>query len=524
MPPVNSKFNHKVLDLMISSFKVLEELWDEERLGRRWLSLANYDLATAVQVIKDAVTDQTVEKHIIVQVFQKFIGHVDVQILIQHMRDIRDVAAKQSLNKIAFSTCWFPPAEERVWGAIGIFNLEAHRINEDMHIPRVNLHRSVMSQKSKTDPSLRTRPGMWADHQMGIGLGKYLSYEGQEHVVRTVNKVFDTVFGSNAYKGRGRTTKKVVPPPLDQTVGYYDDEYMYQLIEESRGRPRSTGGERRTRRLQYSNQRMPGWRRWHVFRQHGNLWNIGCREGILESLKFLTNRSDRKPVWNKDDEANVDGEDYLIDQVEEGIREIEVVEASDDESVFEDAEEMEEDSDDDPIFKQEAKPVPIWRKSSAKETITGMKFVVKENEKSEEKVKERKDSIESENSDDDKTTKLLELARDKIKESERMLTVADEKIKALKKERVKKDESIIKEKAATRYWKDLATNKQEECEQLLDKLQEVQDKYEKEKDKYEKEKAEVQRVNKLYNTVLKACEYQLSKDEKKLMKASKRKL
>ena len=79
---------------------------------------------------------------------------------------------------------------------------------------------------------------MWADHQMGIGLGKYLSYEGQEHVVRTVNKVFDMVFCSNAYKGRGRTTKKVVPPPLDQTVGYYDDEYMYQLIEESRGRPR----------------------------------------------------------------------------------------------------------------------------------------------------------------------------------------------------------------------------------------------------------------------------------------------
>ena len=515
MPSVNSKFNHKVLDLMISSFKVLEELWDEEKLGKRWLSLANYDLATAVQVIKDAVIDQNVEKHIIVQVFQKFIGHVDVQVLIQHMRDIRDLVAKQSLNKLAFSTYWFPPAEERVWGAIGIFNREAHRINEDMQIPRVNLHRSVMSQKSKLDQSLRTRPGMWADHQLGIGLGKVLSYEGQEHVVRTVIKVFDTAFGAHSYKGRGRTTQKVVPPPLDQTVGYYDDEFMYQLIEENRGRPRSTGGERRTRRLQYSNLRMPGWRKWHVFREHGDLWNIGCREGIFESLKFLTNRSDEKPVWSTDAEGKDNGNEYLIDQVEEGIREIEVVEASDEESVFEDVEAMEADTDDDPIFKEEAKPVPIWRKlkESNKESKDSVEKV---KETSKEKAEEKENSIESDTDDDDKTTELLELARDKIKESERMLTVADEKIKALKKERAKKDETIIKERAATRYWKDIATNKQEECEQLLDKLEQVND-------KYENEKAEVQRVNKLYNNVLKACEGQLARNEKKLKKLSKRK-
>ncbi len=520
MPSVNSKYNHKVLDLMISSFKVLDELWDEERLGRRWLSLANYDLATAVQVIKEAVMDQSVEKHIIVQVFQKYIGHVDVQILIQHMRDIRDVAKKQSLNRIGFSTCWFPPAEEKVWGAIGIFNLEAHRINEDLQVPRINLHRSVMSQKSRTDQSLRTRPAMWACHQMGIGLGKYLSYEGQEHVVRTVIKVFDTAFGAHSYKGRGRTTQKVVPPPLDQTVGYYDDEFMFQLIEDNRGRPRSTGGERRTRRLQYSNQRMPGWRRWHVFRKHGNLWNIGCREGILESLKYLTNQSDPKPVWNKGTEPKANEEEYLIDQVEEGIRDIEVVEASDDDSVFEEAAEMEEDSDDDPIFKEEARPVPIWRKASCKETTKEVKdsAVSEEKEKSavKEKKREREDSIESDQVDNDKTTKLLELARDKIKDSERMLTVADERIKAFKKERNKKDEIITKEKAATRYWKDLANSKQEECEQLLDQLQRVQE-------KLEKEKAEVERVTKMYDAVLLVCEEQLARNERKMMKFSKRK-
>ncbi len=467
MPAINSKFNHKVLDLMIASFKVHDDLWDEARIGRKWLSLANYDLLTTVQVIKEALLDQNVTKHIICQAFQKFAGEVDPQIIIGHMRDIKEIAVKQSTNRIAFSTCWFPPALEKNWGAIGIINREAHRLNEAMQIPRVNLHRAVMSQKSQFDLSMRTRPAMWAEYQLGIGLGRTLSHEGQQHVVRCISKVFDTVFATNAITRKSRETRIIIPPSLRETSGYYDNDFMVQQMEDKRiiqPRPVSTGGGRQ-QRLRCSEHRLPGWRRWHVFETHGPLWNYNCRRGMMESILLLTQKSDIRPTWGKEVEAE-ESPEFLINEESDGIKDVEVVdESTEDEST--------EDSDDDSVFEETTTPVPGWRKKLKSDDGNS-----KEKEVEKEKEKEKEEEKENSYERDNKTTKLLKLARDKIKDSERMMTVADEKIKALKKELNKKDETIAKERAAVRYWKDLSNEKHNECEQLLDQLERLQSKLE----------------------------------------------
>ena len=197
MPIRTAKFNSPVKDIVFSSFKMLEAVWPEARLGITWHSLANYDLETNVSVIKEAITDKSVKKNILIASFQKYIGNTDVQTLIAHMNDIVAVCDTQNMNKIAFATAIFVPSQEKSWGQAAIFNTECQKLNESMNIPRVNLHRSVMSQISAWNLTMRIRPAMFSQFQLGCGLGTHLSHEGQEHVKRYVIKVFDTVFFSN---------------------------------------------------------------------------------------------------------------------------------------------------------------------------------------------------------------------------------------------------------------------------------------------------------------------------------------
>lgn len=454
MPSINSKFNNPCLDVMIASYKNLDGIWDEARLGRKWLSLANYDLETTVQVIKDALIDTTTEKHLVVQVFQKFIGYVDVQILINHMNDIADIAKAQTLNKVAFSTMWFAPAMEKYWRQVAIFNRAAHRANESLRIPRVNIHRAIMSQiDPETDQSLCIRPAMWQEYQLGWDLGLNLSYEGQQKVSRYVQKVFDTVFGRNAFTGEGRPTRVTVPPSLAVTSGYENNRYMMQRLEEKgiiRSRTKSAGS-RRDRRLEWSDQRLPGWRYWKVFQEHGTLWNINCREGILEAHLYMINKSDEMPVWGSQvgedrEEETVDKEPVSDNKSEEDERQTECIEGRvEKESVNNDERDEEErqvediESDEDEVF---------------------------EDEKGEKEKERKENSIERDNC----TTKLLKLARNKIKDSERVLSVANEKLKAYKADISKKDEMLAKERGACRHWKTIAERAQNKYDDLLNQL------------------------------------------------------
>ncbi len=70
MPIRTAKFNSPVKDIVFSSFKMLEAVWPEARLGITWHSLANYDLETNVSVIKEAITDKSVKKNILIASFQ----------------------------------------------------------------------------------------------------------------------------------------------------------------------------------------------------------------------------------------------------------------------------------------------------------------------------------------------------------------------------------------------------------------------------------------------------------------------
>ena len=147
------------------------------------------------------------------------------------------------------------------------------------------------------------------------------------------------------------------------------------------------------------------------------------------------------------------------------------MEKFDDESDDRDAAVMEEDNDS--VFEEEARPVP------------------KRSYKKEEKEKEQKDSYESQDKvknvkDDNKmTTKLLKLARDKVRESEHMLTVADEKIKAYKKETAAKEAQIVKEKAAVKHWRNIADVKQAEIDKLTADYNKLEASYERVMDRCE---------------------------------------
>ena len=102
MAPITSKFNNKIVDLVFASFKLKEEILNEDREGIRWISLANYDLRTTVDVVKEAVMQQRTAKNILVSCFQKFLGNTDVQVLIKYLYEIYDLVKDQTQNRLVF--------------------------------------------------------------------------------------------------------------------------------------------------------------------------------------------------------------------------------------------------------------------------------------------------------------------------------------------------------------------------------------------------------------------------------------
>ena len=465
--PSLSKFNSPIQDIVFSSFKIKKEVLDEDRRGIRWVSLANYDLHTAVDVIKDAIIDQQQPKNIIIQVLQKYIGDFNIQHLIDHMYEIYQEATKQTKNKVAFGTALFIPADERFWGMYGLFNKECQILNEKMNIPRVNLHRSIMSQVSEEDWTLRVRPGCWEEYQLGLSIGSTLSYEGMINLLRYIQTVFDTVFSTNSLTLRGKAPRVKIPPSLARTPGYYDNDFMYQVLEEKRiviTRSRSTGNAGRNR-LMCTDQRLPGWRYWKVYKDNGPLWNFNCREGFLDAHLQLYNKSDVRPVWSTNMEIAEEPEaDRVVENASDEDRTLEVVlsESEDEESAPKDCEKekgnvaISSEEDEDSVFLEESQPVRVRSQRT------------KDSEK-----EKRENSYESEESNN-RAIKLLKIAKDKVKDSERMLTIANEKIKSYKKDLSVKDAQLVKEKAAVRFWRDEVDKKHKEYDDTLSELFKLQ--------------------------------------------------
>jgi hypothetical protein len=54
--------------------------------------------------------------------------------------------------------------------------------------------------------------------------------------------------------------------------------------------------------LHMSEQKLPGWRSWHVYRKNGPLRRFNEREGMLAALTYLLKRADDLPTWQDDDD------------------------------------------------------------------------------------------------------------------------------------------------------------------------------------------------------------------------------
>ena len=425
MAPVTSKFNNKIVDLVFASFKIKEEILNEEREGIRWISLANYDLKTTVSVIKEAVIQQSTAKNILVASFQKFLGNTDVQVLIKYLHEIYDLVKGQAQNRLVFGTALFLPTQEEYWKLVALFNKECQLLNEKLNMPRVNLHRSVMRQMP--DDSMEIKPQNWQEFQLGVATGRTLSHEGQDCLFRYVRKAFDTVFCDNALTLKSKPPKVICPPSLAHMPEYKNNAFFRQVLEVKGIIPRRTRstGQSRQARLTCTDDRLPGWRHWRIFKDQGPLWSLSSREGALEAHNYMISRSDERPVWIEDIEEKVEDLDE---------REVEVIE-----------------DEEDSVFEEEERPMP------------------KRSDKKEERKTEQKDLYENQDNvkDDTKTTtKLLKLAIDKVRECEHMLTVANEKMKAYKKETAVKEAQIVKEKAAVKHWRNIAEAKQSEIEKL----------------------------------------------------------
>ena len=304
--------NHfRVHDYVLASYKPYDGLWEDSET-RKWISMANKSLREMVDVTLTAIRDTTVPKNILVIFFQKYVGGISLSVLRGYVREIVDEARGQNWNKILFSTCWFTPAHQQVWGVVGEFNRYVHRANEAMGMNRVNLHKCLMSQvDGRYD--LRTRCAMWLEFQLGLHLGQHLSYEGVASVVKSVIIVLNTAYVIPKKVMRSRETRKVVPPALAVTPGYNKNVFMRQLLADRGLIPQ----ERRSgRRLIMSTQRMPGWKNWNVFQQHGPLRRYNQREGILEALTMLLRRSDPVPVWETSNDSSVVVEDVVVEAIE----------------------------------------------------------------------------------------------------------------------------------------------------------------------------------------------------------------
>lgn len=441
MSPIHSKFNSKVVDIVFASFKLKEEILDEEREGISWISLANYDLKTTVATIKEAVINQKTAKNILVAAFQKFLGNTDVQVLIKYLHEIYELVKDQDQNRLVFGTALFLPTQEEYWKLVALFNKECQILNERLNMPRVNLHRSVMRQMQ--DDTMEIKPQNWQEFQLGVATGRTLSHEGMEQLFRYIRKAFDTVFCDNALTLRSKPPKVICPPSLASMPEYKNNTFFRQVLEVKGILPRRTqsSGYSRRERLSCTDDRLPGWRHWRIFKDQGPLWTLSSREGALEAHNFMLNRSDEKPVWEEDMEEVVDNK--------EQDREVEVIEEEED-SVFEDDVRLE-----------------------SKEICEKV-----------EKKTEKKDLYES-HDDSKTTTKLLKLARDKVRESEHMLTIANEKIKAYKKESATKEAQIVKEKAAVKHWRNMVDNKQSEIDKLTADLKKLEVSYERVLDRCE---------------------------------------
>ena len=490
----NSKF-YKVVDIVLSPFKPYDDLWQDFE-NRRWVSLANRSLDEMVDLTIQSIKERSTPKNILVLFFQKYIGGISVEVLKGHVWRIVREAREQRWNKVCFSTCWFVPSHEKVWGDVKEFNSVVHEANVSMGVSKVSLHRSIMSPVSPGSYKLRNRCAMWLEFQLGLALGMHLSHEGVAAVVKAVVRVLNMAFKMGDKLESKHDKDKGIPPSLSITPGWNKNVFMRQMMADRGLIP----SERRRgeRRMQMSSQSMRGSEEWWVFKTHGPLERFNQREGMLEAMILLLKRSDKDPVWVDNEVAESECDVVVVEEevvvnevvVENEVAEVErqVVEVEredlcvDDGDSPYDPEEWVANRDLEVEFKnelaaqnqggevKESGEASIDDEEDEMEVVVSMEKceVVEKGEPEKPKKREKKKENYYEEADND-----VEWLLERVRNTERKYKVEKEKCKAQKLALQSKEIEVMREKATVRLFKGRCEEKDKKIEELEEEVQRV---------------------------------------------------
>ena len=410
--PNAARFNRKDVDVVFASFKMYEELWDEERIGKRWISLADKSAKEMTEIIIDAIRDQETSKNLVIMSYQKFVGGSNMETLKGYLNEIKEEVEAQRANKLSFSTAYFVPNHATVWNQVAEFNRFVHTLNDQMGVTRVNIHRAIMAQLSDTNKSLRIKASMWSENQLGVYLGMTPSYEACRNIAKTLITVFDKAFCdlNSVNSPRSKEPRLMVPLCLSVTPGFSDNQFMRQimmdkLIIKSKKKPAKDA------RLKCSEQRTPGWQDWKIYQIHGPMRRFDEREGALAAHKEWLKRSDPVPQWGQEWS---DDRDFVIVNSPEPVNVRQV--------------EPQEENEPQPCEDQQQEPVDVQDVQESQQE------------------KEERDCNEDQ----------LVGAVDKIDTLERQVAICQERIKAYEQQADNKEAQVYKEKAATKWWRNQA--------------------------------------------------------------------
>ncbi len=424
--PNHPRFNRQDVDIIYASFRIFDDLWSEERLGKRWISLADKSMEEMTEIIVSALKDQTIKKNIIVQCFQKYCGGSSHNKIKDQLLRIKTEAEAQRANKLSFATSFFVPNHIAVWNKVGEFNQLVHQLCDDMGQTRINLHRAVMCQMSTSDKSLRVRASMWVENQLQVGLGSNPSYEACQSIVKTVITVFDKAFCDQNLENnpRSRPPFVKVPPCLSVTPGFCDVPFMRQLLVDKMiiKSKKKTSEESR---MKHSEQRAKGWRDWQIYKEHGSLDRYTEKEGALMAHRMLLKRGDEVPVWEENPDDWI--EDRNVVFINPGINNNKATTAN-------------QESNDDKTVQDDDCCIIDVKDDSVN--------VRDEQRDSEPQKQQRRVCNEDEQ---------LVLALNKIDMLERQLDICMEKVKAYEQAIDGKDAQVYKERAAAKFWRQQCT-------------------------------------------------------------------
>ena len=463
-------------DYVFASYMMPHRIWDESVTRAKWISLKNYDIRTCTDVILDCVRDQTESKNIIVLAYQKWAGALENKKIAKYLEEIVDAVKKQEKNKLVFGTCLFIPNSSVVWKKVGELNEKLRWYNESLGMPPLNMHKMAMCWVSETNKTLRVRGTSFVEFQLGLGLGINPSYECLIKIKNNILIALDTTFYGNANRRRSSLTRMKVPPPLIETEGYRFNEYHKQELEDRNltGRPRSTGGHRRTR-LTWSQRRPDGWQSWDIYRS--SPWTKEERERALNDYLEELHQSSERPFWGEQTKEEVTEAEA---EAKEEIEDEEV--ATEDLIVFSEDEGIDE-------GEKEDREVEILTR---KLTLGSGEAREEGEEKDEEEDKMLEDCNES-------VIDAIEEA-DVENSHERYNRINEELVLQYRKEIATKDVQLSKEKTASRLWKGVANKGEEERHAMVKDLEYY-------KRRVEVLESQVERVTSEYNFLKGLYEY-----------------